>query len=76
MLAHVLANAQHGARVPGRKTDVKDAEWLAELLRHGHDRRSFVPDKQQRELRDAADHELDAATLRALRNHEAGVTCF
>jgi len=48
----VLANAAHVARVPGRKTDVKDAEWLAELLRHGLIRGSFVPDRAQRELRE------------------------
>ena len=50
--ALVLANAQHVRNVPGRKTDVKDAEWLAELLRHGLLRGSFVPDRAQRELRE------------------------
>src|SRR5262249_28338836 len=50
--ALVLANAQHVRRVPGRKTDVKDAEWLAELLRHGLIQGSFVPDRAQRELRE------------------------
>jgi transposase len=50
--ALVLANAQHVKRVPGRKTDVKDAEWLAELLRHGLVQGSFVPDRAQRELRE------------------------
>src|SRR5262245_61997771 len=50
--ARVLANAQHVAQVPGRKTDVKDAEWLAERLRHGLIRGSFVPDRAQRELRE------------------------
>jgi transposase len=48
----VLANAHHVAQVPGRKTDVKDAEWLADLLRHGLVRGSFVPDRAQRELRE------------------------
>jgi transposase len=48
----LLVNAQHIKAVPGRKTDVKDAEWLAELLRHGLVRGSFVPDRAQRELRD------------------------
>jgi transposase len=48
----VLANAQHVKHVPGRKTDVKDAEWLADLLRHGLVRGSFVPDRAQRELRE------------------------
>jgi transposase len=48
----LLANAQHVRQVPGRKTDVKDAEWLATLLRHGLIRGSFVPDREQRELRE------------------------
>jgi transposase len=48
----VLANAQHVKQVPGRKTDVRDAEWLAEVLRHGLIRGSFVPDRAQRELRE------------------------
>jgi transposase len=48
----VVANAQHVQKVPGRKTDVKDAEWLADLLCHGLLRSSFVPPKPIRELRD------------------------
>lgn len=48
----VLANAQHVKAVPGRKSDVGDAEWLAELLRHGLVQGSFVPDRGQRELRE------------------------
>jgi transposase len=48
----LLVNAQHIKAVPGRKTDVKDAEWIAELLRHGLLRASFVPPLGQRELRD------------------------
>jgi transposase len=48
----VVANAQHVKKVPGRKTDVKDAEWIAELLCHGLLRSSFVPPKPIRELRD------------------------
>jgi transposase len=51
-LAIVVANAQHVKKVPGRKTDVKDAEWLADLLCHGLLRPSFVPPKPIRELRD------------------------
>ncbi|HEV2126982.1 MAG TPA: IS110 family transposase, partial [Chloroflexota bacterium] len=50
--ALVLANAQHVKQVPGRKTDIKDCEWLADLLRHGLLRGSFVPDRAQRELRE------------------------
>jgi transposase len=48
----VVANAQHVKKVPGRKTDVKDAEWIADLLCHGLLPSSFVPPKPLRELRD------------------------
>jgi transposase len=47
----VLANAVHVKNVPGRKTDVNDAMWLAELLAHGLIRASFVPDTQTQEMR-------------------------
>ena len=49
--ALVLANAAHVKNVPGRKTDVSDATWLAELLAHGLIRASFVPDAPTQELR-------------------------
>ena len=45
-------NAQHMKAVPGRKTDVKDAEWIAELLQHGLLQPSFIPNRDQRELRE------------------------
>ncbi len=48
----VVVNAQHIKAVPGRKTDVRDAEWIADLLRHGLLRASFIPDRSQRELRE------------------------
>src|SRR3990170_1260154 len=48
----LLVNAQHLKAVPGRKTDVKDAEWIARLLRHGLVRGSFVPPRRDRELRE------------------------
>lgn len=48
----LLVNAQHLKAVPGRKTDVKDAEWIADLLQHGLLRPSFVPPGWQREVRD------------------------
>jgi transposase len=48
----LLVNAQHVKHVPGRKTDVQDAEWLAELLLHGLLKASFIPAKPQRCLRD------------------------
>ena len=50
--ALLLVNARHIKAVPGRKTDVRDAEWLADLLRHGLVRASFVPARAQRELRE------------------------
>lgn len=48
----LLVNAQHIKAVPGRKTDVKDAEWIASLLQHGLLRASFVPPRPQRDLRE------------------------
>lgn len=48
----LLANARHIKAVPGRKTDVRDCEWLADLLRHGLIQGSFVPDRPTRELRE------------------------
>ncbi len=47
----MLANPQRIKAIPGRKSDVRDAEWIAELLRHGLMPASFVPDRPQRELR-------------------------
>jgi transposase len=47
-----VVNAQHIKAVPGRKTDVKDAEWIAKLLRHGLLNSSYIPDRNQRELRE------------------------
>lgn len=48
----IVGNAAHMKNVPGRKTDVKDAQWIAELIRFGLVRKSFVPPKWQRALRD------------------------
>lgn len=48
----VVANARQIKAVPGRKTDVRDSEWIAELLRHGLLKPSFIPDRDQRELRE------------------------
>lgn len=48
----MVVNARHMKAVPGRKTDVKDAEWIADLLQHGLLRPSYIPDKDQRELRE------------------------
>jgi transposase len=48
----VLANAAHVKNVPGRKTDVNDATWLADLMAHGMIRASFVPDEPTQQMRD------------------------
>jgi transposase len=48
----LVVNAQHMKSLPGRKTDVKDAEWIAKLLRHGLLKASFIPNRNQRELRE------------------------
>jgi len=50
----IVGNAYHIKNVPGRKSDVKDAEWIATLLMHGLISKSFVPDKRIRSLRDVA----------------------
>lgn len=55
-LTVLVVNAQHIKAVPGRKTDVKDAAWIADLLRHGLLRGSYIPDRPQRELRDLVRH--------------------
>lgn len=47
-----VVNAQHIKQVPGRKTDVKDAEWIADLLKHGLLKPSYIPNREQRELRE------------------------
>lgn len=48
----MVVNAHHMKTVPGRKTDVKDAEWIADLLQHGLLKASYIPDREQRELRE------------------------
>lgn len=54
----LLVNAQHIKAVPGRKTDVKDSEWIARLLRHGLLRGSYVPPLAIRQLRDLTRHRV------------------
>jgi transposase len=61
----LVVNAQHIKAVPGRKTDVKDAEWIAELLRHGLLRGSFIPAKPQRQLRELTRHRTTLVQDRA-----------
>jgi transposase len=61
----LLANARAVKRVPGRKTDVADAEWLADLLRHGLIASSFVPERGQRELRELTRYRTSLVQERA-----------
>jgi transposase len=65
----LLTNAQHMQAVPGRKTDVRDCEWIADLLRHGLLTGSFVPDRAQRELR-----ELTRSRTQLIRERAREVT--
>ena len=51
-LEAMVVNARHMKAVPGRKTDVKDSEWIADLLQHGLLQASYIPDRSQRELRE------------------------
>lgn len=48
----MIVNAAYMKAVPGRKTDVSDAQWIADLLQHGLLKASFIPDREQRELRE------------------------
>lgn len=48
----MVVNASHMKAIPGRKTDVSDAEWTWDLLKHGLLRASFIPEKEQREYRE------------------------
>jgi transposase len=57
----LLVNAQHIKAVPGRKSDQKDCEWIADLLQHGLLRGSFVPPKEMRELRDLTRYRVSLA---------------
>jgi transposase len=52
----IVGNAHHIKNVPGRKTDVKDAEWIAQLVRHGLVAKSFVPPPAIRDLRELVRH--------------------
>lgn len=65
-LAVLLVNARHIKAVPGRKTDVRDCEWLADLLRHGLVKASFIPPLEIREIR-----ELTRSRQTVVREHTA-----
>ncbi len=62
----LVVNAQHIKNVPGRKTDVKDAAWIADLLRHGLLRGSFIPPLPQRDLRDLTRQRTNLIQQRAM----------
>jgi len=61
----VVVNAHHMKAVPGRKTDVSDAEWIAQLHRHGLLKGSFVPPKPQRQLRELVRHRTNVVERRS-----------
>src|SRR5437762_9470492 len=61
----LVVNAQHIKAVPGRKTDTKDAEWLADLLQHGLLKASYIPSAPQRELRELTRYRVRLTEERA-----------
>jgi transposase len=61
----LVVNAHHMKAVPGRKTDIKDAEWIADLLQHGLLKASFIPSAPQRELRDLTRYRVSLVEERA-----------
>jgi transposase len=61
----LVVNAQHIKAVPGRKTDVRDAEWIADLLQHGLLKGSFIPPAPQRELRELTRYRVSLVEERA-----------
>lgn len=61
----LVVNAQHIKAVPGRKTDVKDAEWIADLLHHGLLRGSFIQNREQRELKELVGYRKSLVDERA-----------
>jgi transposase len=75
----LLVNARHVKAVPGRKTDVRACEWLADLLRHGLLTGSFVPDRPERELREPTRYRTSlvrerTAAANRLQKTRAGAT--
>lgn len=61
----IVVNAQHIKAVPGRKTDVKDAEWIADLVKHGLVKASYIPKREQRELREITRYRQELVNERA-----------
>jgi transposase len=61
----IVVNAQHIKGVPGRKTDVKDSEWIADLVRHGLVKASYIPNRDQREQREITRYRQELVEERA-----------
>jgi transposase len=61
----IVVNARHMKNVPGRKTDMNDAQWIADLLQHGLLKASYVPDREQRELREVTRYRKSLVEERA-----------
>ena len=68
----MVVNAQHIKAVPGRKTDVKDAEWIADLLRHGLLKPSFIPQRDQRELAEVVRYRRSLVEIRSAEINRIG----
>lgn len=68
----IVVNAQHLKHVPGRKTDVKDAEWIAKQLSLGNLRASYIPDRDQRELREVTRYRKSLTEERAREINRLG----
>ena len=64
-LKYTVINARDYKNVPGKKTDIMDAEWIADLLQHGILKDSFIPTRQQRELREATRYRKSLTEERA-----------
>ena len=64
-LDYTIINAREYKNLPGRKTDVKDAEWIADLLQHGMLKDSYIPSREQRELREATRYRKSLVQERA-----------
>lgn len=72
----LVVNAQHLKAVPGRKTDLKDAEWIADLLSYGLLHPSFVPPAPQRELRELTRYRMSLGEERARLINRLHNTCI
>ncbi len=71
----ILANAQHVKTLPGRKTDLRDAEWLAELGAHGLVRASFIPPAPIRELRELTRYRTHLIQMRSQQMNRC-ISCW